>query len=648
MRWKAQALLQAQVSSRISRGWRAAREVEHFGGPPGRLLAQGHAGQVADIGGDARREIDFLLLQRPAEGRAQIVHLAPDPEIGLGLVGAAPLLEPAARLRGEEGGMPGARSLELGGAALDGKLADRLEHAVAHRAVVVGRCQQRLTHQRIDEVEHVVPGDRAAGAHGLRRLERAAAGEDRGAHQRQPLGLAQQVVRPLHRMAQGLVAAERPPPAAQQPEALVEALEDLARAHRPHARRGKLDGERNAVEAAADLDHRSGIALRPEARQHRARPLGEQRDCRRVHAGRRCQRRQGQDALAVDREGLAAGCQHRQPRTALQELADQLRHRLDQVLAIVEHQQEPALAQHLDHAGDQGPVRLLLDAELSGNGVPDGLRIADGGELAQPGAVVVAAAGARRGLQHEPRLADTAHARDVHEPRLAQQARDLGQLPGAAEQRRGRRRQVAAARLGGDQRRKGLAQARAIELEQTMAPLQAAQAMLAEIGQLVAFQQPGAEVRQQDLPAMAGRHDARGAVQRRTEIVAVAQLGLAGADAHAHRQFEAALRSDRRIDRAARRGKGGGDAVAGVLEEVAAMGPHRLTQDGVVRRQGPAHRLGIVLPARGRADDVGHQERHGAGGLFGHGGAVSARNLRTSPGAVRLFCQKARAQFHRE
>ena len=43
--------------------------------------------------------------------------------------------------------------------------------------------------------------------------------------------------------------------AGQEPQALVESGEQLRGRHRPGARRGELDGERNPVEPAADLLH---------------------------------------------------------------------------------------------------------------------------------------------------------------------------------------------------------------------------------------------------------------------------------------------------------------------------------------------------------------------------------------------------------
>ena len=55
----------------------------------------------------------------------------------------------------------------------------------------------------------------------------------------------------------------------------------------------------------------------------------------------------------------------------------------------------------------------------------------------------------------------------------------------------------------------------------------------------------------QDLTAVIGGHHPRGAIEHRTEIVAFAQLGLAGRQPHPHRQLQRPLGGHRRIDRKA-------------------------------------------------------------------------------------------------
>ena len=57
------------------------------------------------------------------------------------------------------------------------------------------------------------------------------------------------------------------------------------------------------------------------------------------------------------------------------------------------------------------------------------------------------------------------------------------------------------------------------------------------------------------------------------EVVAAAQLGLAGGDAHPHRQLQRALRGDRGVDGRARRREHRAHPVAGVLERRGPRGP---------------------------------------------------------------------------
>ena len=67
----------------------------------------------------------------------------------------------------------------------------------------------------------------------------------------------QELVGPVDRGLQRLVTGHRgAAPAGEHPEPLVEPLEDLGRRDRPRPGRRQLDGERDAVEPAAELDHR--------------------------------------------------------------------------------------------------------------------------------------------------------------------------------------------------------------------------------------------------------------------------------------------------------------------------------------------------------------------------------------------------------
>ena len=99
---------------------------------------------------------------------------------------------------------------------------------------------------------------------------------------------------------QGLLAAHGGAGAAgEQAEPVVQAVDDLARRERPHARRGQLDGQRNTVQTTADLRHRHRLRRRSEVGPHPAGAVGEQLD---RFVGQR-QRRHPPSDLAGHTEG---------------------------------------------------------------------------------------------------------------------------------------------------------------------------------------------------------------------------------------------------------------------------------------------------------------------------------------------------------
>ena len=99
----------------------------------------------------------------------------------------------------------------------------------------------------------------SAPQHLLGRLEGAAPAEDREAREEPLLARREEVVRPFDRRAQRALARVGVAAALEQVEPLREALEDLGRRERRRPRGGELHGEREVVEAAAELlDRRSG------------------------------------------------------------------------------------------------------------------------------------------------------------------------------------------------------------------------------------------------------------------------------------------------------------------------------------------------------------------------------------------------------
>ena len=124
-------------------------------------------------------------------------------------------------------------------------------------------------------------------------------------------------------------------------------------------------------------------------------------------------------------------------------------------------------------------------------------------------------------------------------------------------------------------------------------------------------------------------HDARRAVDRAAEVVAVAPLDHPAVHAAAHAQREAAvgrrlgqreLQVDDRGDRVERIVEDGVDAVAQHLDDGAAVPLHRAAHERVVARERGPHPLGLLLPEPAAAFDVREQERDEAGRVL-HGAA---------------------------
>ena len=129
-------------------------------------------------------------------------------------------------------GALGRRGLAVLEQPLPAVLAERLEHDEA-RLAVLGRPlhEQAVVHERGDAVQDVDAQVLAGIADGLRGLERAASGEHRQAAKELLLGRRQQVVAPLDRLAQRLLAFRQVArPAGQQLERPFDARQQLARA----------------------------------------------------------------------------------------------------------------------------------------------------------------------------------------------------------------------------------------------------------------------------------------------------------------------------------------------------------------------------------------------------------------------------------
>ena len=136
--------------------------------------------------------------------------------------------------------------------------------------------------------------------------------------------------------------------------------------------------------------------------------------------------------------------------------------------------------------------------------------------------------------------------------------------------------------------------------------------------------QLGRRARAEDLPTRRHRPQPRGAVDRPAEVVAVAELDLAGVQRHPHGDRVGGrpwllphrlLQFDRRRGRCRRpvEDRERGIALTAGLDEPAAAERDHLLDDLVVPCERRRHGFGIPLPRGGRALDVGEQEGHGAG-----------------------------------
>ena len=150
--------------------------------------------------------------------------------------------------------------------------ADRLEHREARLAVGLFLLAEHVAvDQRREARQEVV-----AAADGLGGVERAAAVEDGEAREERLLVGAEQVVAPVDRRAERLLARGQVAWAAgEEVEALLEPGEQRLRREQLRAGGGELDREREAVEADADLGDRGRVRVRDG--EVRLRPRGRAR-----------------------------------------------------------------------------------------------------------------------------------------------------------------------------------------------------------------------------------------------------------------------------------------------------------------------------------------------------------------------------------
>ena len=276
------------------------------------------------------------------------------------------------------------------GELVEAELAQGLEQPVA-RDVGVDELHHRLVDQ-VGEQRRDLPGREVVeGAHVLDRVEVEPAGEQAQAPEEPALVGRQQVVGPAHEVAQGAVAGLRGlARAGEELESLVEALRERGGAHGAQPRRRELDRERDAVEAAHDLADRVDVVeVEGEAGPGRDRALDEQLDRGRVGGGGRVGTRRARRPAAAtvhtcspampSGERLVARTfrsgHHDRSRSTTGAVA------AEQVLAVVEHEQRPPVAQVLDQAVLERQVLARVDVERRRDRGGERGRVADGRQL---------------------------------------------------------------------------------------------------------------------------------------------------------------------------------------------------------------------------------------------------------------------------
>ena len=246
--------------------------------------------------GCERKTCRRILDQRPLERGTDVVELGGDqlrppgaaPRDGGGEVGAI-------RERHERRDLPPAQGGLAAGLREPGgrERADRLEHPVARRPVGIGSApDEALVEERRERVEiRVTDLDRG--------VERAARSEDRKVGEELLLVRPEEIVRPGDRRLEGRVARIRVTDASQQVEPRADSLEQVLGRQELGARRRKLDGQRQPVEALAERRHSGGCL--------ETTPDGLRSDEEQLDRLVELERRQVELELRPDPERLSAG-----------------------------------------------------------------------------------------------------------------------------------------------------------------------------------------------------------------------------------------------------------------------------------------------------------------------------------------------------
>jgi len=251
-------------------------------------------------------------------------------------------------------------------------------------------------------VQHLDRGQGGVGADRAHRVEPGRAGEHGQPVEQHPLGRRQPLVAAVDRGPQrALAPGQEPRRAGQHAQRVAQLPGDLLGGQRRQPAGGQLDRQRDAVGQLTDPGDGGGVVRgqreagleRPGAGQEQLHGLEAEQVLRRrrVLRPRRGERGQAPGQLARDAQRLPAGRQQVDVRAGEEEGGSQLRARLGQVLAVVEHEQDPLVADRLDQAGHDAGVGPLAHGERRGQAARHQLGVRHVRQLRQEDAVRVRA-----------------------------------------------------------------------------------------------------------------------------------------------------------------------------------------------------------------------------------------------------------------
>ena len=294
---------------------------------------------------------------------------------------------------------------------------------------------------------------------------------------------------PADRRVERLLARRTPAAAREEPEAVVEPVDDLTGREVRDLRRRQLDGQGDPVEPTTDLRditrHGGGHG---ERGVHERRSRGE--ELRRL----RILRRTGHEPewpyrvhlLARHLERFTARRQDRHRRAALEHLVDERRAGVDHVLTVVDDEQHLAFGQEVDQLarritgpgpdGQAGEPDGRSERRRHDRDVPHRREVDEENPVREPLELL------GRGFDRQPRLAAAPHAGQGHESRALEVLLHHLPIVEPADEGRACARQVGA-HPERAQRWEVVGKVRVEQLVDPLGPGEVPQAMQAEIAQ---------------------------------------------------------------------------------------------------------------------------------------------------------------------